>query len=394
MYSCVFVCVQSQNIIFSVMGSFTFLYLTIFEFLIICGLSLRRAHWYFDCTMMNMNDRYRLLLLRLIMVCMVSTATMSARTVTATTTSTPIPNFESSWTASSVGGTTIAIPFTLNNIEGSKQNHDVACGAVVMIFRSSLPLAFSSTTNGVMMRRKSERVKSAFAPGGVNIVGPIYTTSDDLPLSQASQRWTLLGSTAICSMTGFAPDIDYLTRYLQSLVDRHRTTYESTSASKTTLISPMSLVEALAEELQEAGQWQGGRPFGIQALIVGRDTVREPTSSLGIFTLDPSGGYRRWRGGAAIGRNGKTIRDLLLEYWMSPKNMKECNDDGVEALFSGLQASVLARMGESEQLESSDTYEAVLIWQSKKDFCVAQVDRAQIDEMRESILNKHKEKSM
>jgi hypothetical protein len=55
---------------------------------------------------------------------------------------------------------------------------------------------------------------------------------------------------------------------------------------------------------------------------------------------------------------------------------------------------VLARMGESQQLESSDTYEAVLIWQSKKDFCVAQVDRAQIDAMRESILNKHKEKSL
>ncbi len=344
--------------------------------------------------MMNMNDhRYRLIL-RVVTVCMVSTATMSAGTVTTATTTTPVPNFESSWTASSVGGTTIAIPFTLNNIESAKQSHGVSCDAVVLIFRSSLPLALSSSTDGVMADRKSERCKSAFATGGLNIVGPVYTTSDELPLSQASQRWTLLGSTAICSMTGFSPDIDYLTRYLQNLVDRHRTTYESTSTSKTTLISPMSLVEALAEVLQEAGQWQGGRPFGIQALIVGRVTAMELASSLGIFTLDPSGGYRRWRGGAAIGRNGKTIRDLLFEYWMSPKDVNECKDDGVEALFSGLQASVLARMGESEHLESSDMYEAVLIWQSKKDFCVAQVDRAQMDEMRESILNKHKEKSI
>ena len=304
---------------------------------------------------------------------------------------TPIQNFEPSWTASSVGGTTIAIPFALKDVTRQKQKNDSNSDAVLLIFRSTIPSVVVSRTEDTLNRQRTKGLKSVKTLGGLHIVGPIYTSSDALPLSQSSQRWTFLGTTGICSMTGFAPDIDYLTRYLQQLVDKHRTTYESTSISMTTLVSPIKLVESLSEVLQEAGQWQGGRPFGVQILIIGRD---EKTSSFGIFTLDPSGGYRRWRGAAAIGRNGKNVRDRLFEHWASLTNTNEFLYDGAVALSSGLQASVLSRIEESENLEGSDLYEAILIWRASNEFCVAQIDRGQIDLLRESILNKQKESSI
>ena len=306
----------------------------------------------------------------------------------------PIQNFEPSWTASSVGGTTIAIPFVLNDMTNVKLNRDSSSDAVVVVFRTTSPQAVSSSTDGGRSNHKKERLKSSVTLSGLRLLGSVYTTSDAISLSQSSQRWTFLGSTAVCTMTGFSPDIDYLTRLLQKLVDSHRTTYDSSSLSKTTIISTMILVDSLAEELQEAGQWQGGRPFGVQALIVGRDSsVTEKTASLGMFTLDPSGGYRRWRGAAAIGRNSKIIRDRLLDFWMSQNDTDVFHNDGIEALSSALQVSVLSRVEESEDLERSDIYEAIVVWQSDNEFCVANIDAAQINEIREMIRTKHKGKS-
>jgi 20S proteasome alpha/beta subunit len=302
----------------------------------------------------------------------------------------PIQNFEPSWTASSAGGTTIAIPFALNDVANLHEKKDsIGSDAVLLIFRSTSPVALSSQFRGdAMKNRETERTRSAlFTLSGLRIFGYVYTNSDCIPLSLASQRWALLGSTAICSMTGFAPDIDYLTRYLQKLIDNHRTMYESTSMAKTASMSPMKLVESLAEELQEAGQWQGGRPFGVQILMVGLDRIMEQSTSLGIFTLDPSGVYRRWRGAAAVGHNGKIIRDRLFKYWFSQNSAREFHDDGVEALYSGLHASVLSRIDESVNLERSDIYEALLVWQVKNELCIAQIDRTQINDLRESILN-------
>jgi 20S proteasome alpha/beta subunit len=327
------------------------------------------------------------LLLRLELLCMISTIiTVICRVDTSVGNQlmAPIQNFEPSWTASSAGGTTIAIPFTLKDVACANQKHDSCSEAVLLIFRSSVPLAISSSTDGARNYQRTERLTSALALGGLRIVGPMYSNSDAIPLSRSAQRWTLLGSGTICSMTGFAPDIDYLTRYVQNFIDNHRTTYESTCFSKTASVSPIKLVELLAEELQEAGQWQGGRPFGVQILMVG------PDPTLGIFTLDPGGGHRRWRGAAAIGRNGKIIRDRLFEHWISQSSTEEFPDDGVEALSSGLHASVLSRMEESEKLERSDTYEAMLVWQVKSEVCAAQIDRAQIDDIRKSILEKNK----
>ena len=305
---------------------------------------------------------------------------------------TPIQNFEPSWTASSAGGTTIAIPFALKDIACAKDEQDSNSDAVLLIFRSTIPSALSSNADGV---KRTKRLKSAFTLSGLRIFGSIYANSDDIPLNRSSKRWTLLGSAAICSMTGFAPDIDYLTRYLQKMIDNHRTTYESTSISMTSFISPMKLVESLAEELQEAGQWQGGRPFGVQILLVGPDpTVKKP-SALGIFTLDPDGGYRRWRGGAVIGRNGKIIRDRLLDCWISRNHTDAVlHENGVDALSSGLQAEVLSRIEESENLERSDMYEAILVWQVNNECCVARINPDQINDMRNAILDMNKAKSI
>ena len=120
----------------------------------------------------------------------------------------------------------------------------------------------------------------------------------------------------------------------------------------------------------------------------------EKASSLGIFTLDPTGGYRRWRGGTAIGRNGKVIRDRLFDFWMSRNTTDGFHDNGTKALCAALHVSVLSRIEESESLEGSDVYEAILLWQVENEFCVAHIDITQVNEMRESILTKYKANSI
>jgi Proteasome subunit len=308
----------------------------------------------------------------------------------------PIRNFGPSWTASSVGGSTITIPFGLT--DKLKQNN-ATTNAVVVIFRSTTSLSGNDDNNSITEFNHTANdtcTSTRRQVGGLRIDGPIYTTADTIPQqSSISSRWTFLGSTMLCSMTGFAPDVDYLTRFLQGIIDTHRTTYESTSTSRTVSMSTIQLVESLSEELQDPGQWMGGRPYGVQVLIIGQENTvgrrlssSSSSSTLGIFTLDPSGVYRQWRGGTAIGRNGKLIRDQIFDCITSPHNMYDCNDNGPSALYLGLQASILAQNENENSMEQNNMYEAILVWQSNNEFCVAHIDQSQLDEVRQMILNK------
>jgi 20S proteasome alpha/beta subunit len=292
----------------------------------------------------------------------------------------PIRNFEPSWTASSSGGTTIAIPCSMkgrvdmvNEIGGEP--------AVVMIFRS---FSMSSLANNNDATIKASNPSAITVLSGLRVVRPIYISADDVSSNCPSQRWTHMGSTAVCSMNGFVPDVDFLTRFLQQLVEDYRTTNENNSLVNTVPMSTIKLVQYLADELQNACQWQGGRPFGVQAILVGKDTFGGISTSLSIYTVDPSGGYRRWIGGTAVGWHGNLIRKKMLDYRHSP-NKKYNILDALSALTIGLQASIFSQNNESER--ESDQYEALLVWQANGNLCVAMIDPSQIEETKKSILS-------
>jgi 20S proteasome alpha/beta subunit len=299
----------------------------------------------------------------------------------------PIENFGASWAASSVQGTTIAIPVKLK--ESGNGEDDRSCDAVVMILRSTAVSALGSRR---IPAAGVDNSPGTLIDGGLRVLQPTYHSSDSLTANQSSQRWTFLGSTAICSMTGFASDIDYLTRMLQNRMDNHRFTYEGTSSSSSSPMLTLQLVQTLAERLQEACQWQNGRPYGVQALVIGHDRRSRitaaginPAPSLRIFSLDPSGGYLHWSSGTAIGRSAVNVRKQLYDCLRTSK--KESGTiDARNALEVGLRASLQARREESAHLEPSDRYEALLLWEDGEHLCIAPIDAVQIDELRETIV--------
>lgn len=284
----------------------------------------------------------------------------------------PIPNFGPAAVASAAQGTVIAIRCRFNRTEFPD-----CTDAVLLLFRSS-----SSPSSSV----RESAVSGTIDMDGIRIMEPIYHSSDALTWHDASRRWTLLGSTALCSMTGFSLDVDYLTRFLQKVVDDCRFALESTSVVRSMPLSTLQIVQSLAEEVQEAGQWQGGRPFGIQALVIGKDYTGTTgtAASLGIYTLDPSGSYRAWNGGTAIGRNAKGVREQIYEFWKSPHRKR--SNTPQSALFDGLRASILLRVEESDTIEQTDHYEALLIWLTKDQLNVALIDPKHIAGTRESVL--------
>jgi 20S proteasome alpha/beta subunit len=272
--------------------------------------------------------------------------------------SSPIRNLEPSWAASSAQGTTIAVSYPI----GSKDN-EVGGVGVVLLMRSPVP------ARSIEALSSEEEASSSWVElDGLRVV---QHAVDTLTTADASRRWTPLGS-ALCCMTGLASDVDYLSRALQKQVDLHRTIYGGSHP-----LTTLKIVRKLATLLQEAAQYQGGRPYGVQALIVGQDR-----SSLNIFTLDPSGGFRHWDCATAIGRSAQQAKKHLHESLSSNK----VPQDGSKALEEAIRASIKA-MREASLDPAADRYEALLVRTIKtnRELCVATIDPDQVNKCRERL---------
>lgn len=185
-------------------------------------------------------------------------------------------------------------------------------------------------------------------------------------------------------MTGLASDVDYLSRTLQKQSNAHRTIYESNHQQKT-----LKVVMNLAEILQDAVQWKEGRPFGVQALVVGLDrTAPTSTVRLNLFSLDPSGGFRHWGSATAIGRGAQQVRKHLYESLVvSSKNKKEeqVPTNGKKALEEALKACITAMREASHNIDS-DQYQALFVWTEKDgQMRVATIDPDQVHECRQML---------
>jgi 20S proteasome alpha/beta subunit len=346
----------------------------------------------------------------------------------------PIENFAASWMASSIHGTTIALAFRadddddLNKNATNQSNHTHHLSSLVLVVsrtrsieQKNVDLADHDDDDAeertVDIHHEKQQEKITFM-GGLRVLEPLYTSNDEFTRKESlsircrgSKQnrgpgwWSMLGSTTMCSMTGFVPDVDHLHHYLLQSVEQHRSIYDSTSWDSTRALSILHMVQTLAERLQSATNASGGaRPFGVQTLMVG--SIR---NRLAIFTLDPSGGYRSWIRATAIGHHATLIRKYLQERHVSPENtMRHVNDnddetkqsaatasaaaatDGKTALERCLRTSVQAmREQDSVSSEASDTYEAVVIASDRKNhpysLCIGVVDPSQIAEIHERI---------
>jgi len=89
----------------------------------------------------------------------------------------------------------------------------------------------------------------------------------------------------------------------------------------------------IAKLQQQYTQRGGRRPFGISTLVCGFDDTKPR-----IYQTMPSGTYSAWRANA-IGRNSKTVREILEKHWSKDKSdEKSCINLTVQALLEVVES--------------------------------------------------------
>ena len=110
-------------------------------------------------------------------------------------------------------------------------------------------------------------------------------------------------SPLLVAFTGFTPDVHHLTLRSAKDYSNHLHLYGG---------MPMrtdKVAKNLADVVRSEASSDGGRPFGVQALVVGD---RPKSKQLQLYTIDPAGGCTHWSGGAtAIGKGAELVRKCL-----------------------------------------------------------------------------------
>jgi 20S proteasome alpha/beta subunit len=236
----------------------------------------------------------------------------------------PIPNLEASLAASVAQSTTVAILV------------DDRC--VLVVTRS--PQSAASKLKAIPDAALS------FEKHGLKLI----------PLDPSFGKWNLLAPDLFCTMTGLSADISHLTRVLAKAIESHRVIFEQNY--------PLHrCIRSLSSALTRATQRGGGRPFGVQALLVGLDS--NPIGKWQLFTCDPTGLHRHHSTGrAVIGKYAEAVaKELATGEVDSPK-------DAID-----LCITAILKAGQREHVQmDSDCYEAVLLWTDcKRDCKIAQL---------------------
>jgi 20S proteasome alpha/beta subunit len=307
-------------------------------------------------------------LLQLLSCILDSSTTVQASSTADAAATSPVASWEPSFTASSVQSTVVAI----------------SCQSAVVV------LFYPGNSN----RNKQQQRPATGNKSNSNIHWVDY---DDLRVQfpQGPQQqirrtvssqtsWTVLGTSshaasALCGMTGLASDVDYLSRVLLKQVDSNRILYEDSRTLPT-----RALVQALAGHLRTEAAYATGRPYGVQALVVGAVSAVSSNEKgkqqqpLGIFTLDPSGGVRHWGCATAIGKEALEVRKQLHTALVDRSSSKSLT--ARTALQVGLSALVLHE--KEQQEEMTILPEAMIVWKEKQGsaICVATIDPEIVEE--------------
>lgn len=291
-----------------------------------------------------------------------ASASSGAATTTATS---PIPNWDPSWTASCVQSTIVAVTCTL-------QDDSIA---VVVLFSSSGSSSRKSdgddsTTAKKLFTNDTNR-NWVELEDGLRVRfhdADQVTTIDDANDTSLSRRWNLLGPSTVACMTGMVSDVDYLTRVLLKQVDTHRICYEGSRIMPT-----IELVQGLQQQLRLVTFYKEGRPFGIQALLIGTRGTPTQQPKLDIFSLDPSGGYRHWGSATAIGKKADIVRRHLHD---SLSNREEKASLPVQEAMDVAVKALLQRDLTDGKRPDMNVPQALLIWMSKtkRTISVASID--------------------
>ena len=207
----------------------------------------------------------------------------------------------------------------------------------------------------------------------------------------------------LMAATGFAPDADYILNVAAGRIFSRISIYDtpsSLSKLSTKSVDPHRLVrEDLAPMMTDATMSGGGRPFGVQLLVVGQSALSQQSSNdcpLEIYTIDPSGGWRSCIGsGTAVGRGAEKVRGLLRE----SHRLEIDEDTSVEPIntpqgwIGALDIAMMAAIEAMEQDENSDDDSDPQCRRSRANFgaivvfCGTGKSRSQVSHSRCALVN-------
>jgi len=262
----------------------------------------------------------------------------------------PIKHLEFSLAASAAHGTVTAIRVN--------DNSDDENSCIVIVSRSpSSPssvskLSFSSLSFGEIENEES----AANAVSKERFERSSYSLNEHIYLPRGPVSHTLgredegmlhvLHEGAVVATTGFAADARYLVQCSTRDISRHEQIYGVNPHSFPSL--KRIVVDKIANRMSRVAFAAEGRPFGVQVLVVGKgnrtdNSSSRPISPLLMYTIDPSGGWRQWKGCATvIGRNAEVIKhkmysnlaeNLAHEVVKLPTTIEDAAEAGIRAII-------------------------------------------------------------
>lgn len=107
----------------------------------------------------------------------------------------------------------------------------------------------------------------------------------------------------LAGFTGFTPDVHHIILRMAKIYSNHMFLYGGIPMRSD------KVSRALADVLRSEASGEG-RPYGLQALVVGD---RPKSKELQLYTIDPAGGCTHWSGGGtAVGKDAELVRKCLL----------------------------------------------------------------------------------
>ncbi len=140
----------------------------------------------------------------------------------------------------------------------------------------------------------------------------------------------------VMAATGFVSDAEHLLNVAAGRVLSRISVFDapsSTSIMSGKSVDPHRLVrEDVSSMMIDAAMSDGGRPWGVQLLVIGQSALsRDQNQLLDMYTIDPSGGWRYRHGNiAAIGRGAENLQ----------KNIKSSSTTSNKSTISGWKRSL------------------------------------------------------
>jgi len=186
----------------------------------------------------------------------------------------------------------------------------------------------------------------------LNNAGPIpsfYSTQSMIHLLHPPNQQDSSGA-VVLALTGLAADARHLTRLTAKQIVEHDYIYGDDAKHRMQIKDVVR--DVLSDTLTDAASDNGGRPYGVQALVAGwrRNRRSGGQELLDMYTVDPSGGYKHWGGGGtAVGRNAEMVRKRLHKalHHRRRGNDEDENEFNIpQGAEGGLEVAMKAMLGD------------------------------------------------